>query len=128
MSDKLDEMVPVVAITVKPMSLATRLAAAASAKSQPVKMAAPAQLQAKDEECYEDKNGNVVPCKKCAKNMEKNKVANNKYIGMREKALIVNFLKSINEKNYAQAHKYLKNIMETKLANRIAKNKGVKLF
>lgn len=128
MSEKLDEMVPVVAISVKPASLAARLASTAMAKSAPVAPTIAVAQKPSDEECYEDKDGNMVPCKKCAKNMEKNKVDNNKYIGMREKALIVNFLKSINEKNYALAHKYLKNIMETKLANRIAKNKGVKLF
>lgn len=128
MSKKLDEMVPVIAIAVKPASLAARLAATAVAKSHPQRVTQGVIRKPSDEECYEDKDGNEIPCKKCTKNMEKNKVDNDKYIGMREKALIVNFLKSINEKNYALAHKYLKNIMETKLANRIAKNKGVKLF
>jgi len=52
----------------------------------------------------------------------------NKYINMSEKFLVVNFLKNLNEKNYAQAHKYLHKIMESKLASRIAKNKGIKVF
>lgn len=52
----------------------------------------------------------------------------NKYINMSEKFLVVNFLKNLNEKNYAEAHKYLHKIMESKLASRIAKNKGLRLF
>lgn len=122
--EPVQEMVPAVIVAVKPMSLASKLQSAAMAKSQPLAMT----QKVSDEECYEDKDGNMVQCKKCAKNMEKKKMSNNKYIGMQEKVLIVKFLKSVNEKNYAQAHKYLKAVMETKLASRIAKNKGVKLF
>lgn len=117
-------MVPAVVVAVKPMTLASKLQSAVMAKSRPV--AIPSQIS--DEECYEDEEANTVQCKKCDENMGKKKMSNNKYIGMQEKALIVRFLKSINEKNYAQAHKYLKAVMETKLASRIAKNKGVKLF
>jgi len=52
----------------------------------------------------------------------------NKYINMNEKFLVVNFLKNLSEKNYAEAHKYLHKIMESKLAARITKNKSVNLF
>jgi len=37
-----------------------------------------------------------------------------------EKHNIVNFLKSVNEKNYAQAHKYLKDSLDQKMKERIA--------
>jgi len=81
-----------------------------------------------DEECYEDENGEVKPCKKCAQKARVSTTGENKYIGMQEKIFVINFLKAINEKNYAQAHKYLKSIMETKLAKRIANHKNVRLF
>ena len=81
-----------------------------------------------DEECYEDEEGNMVPCKKCLKKAGNFEQEENKYKSMQEKAFVVRFLKAINEKNNAEAHKYLKQIMETKLARRIAANKGVKLF
>ena len=55
--------------------------------------------------------------------------AGNKYnTVMKERADIAQLLKNLNEKNYAQAHKYLKKIMESKLQSRIASVKGVKLF
>ena len=47
---------------------------------------------------------------------------------MQEKVYIINFLKAINEKNYAAAHKYLKNIMETKLTKKISSCKNIRLF
>lgn len=81
-----------------------------------------------DEECYEDEEGTLIPCKKCLKKAGNLEQEENKYKGMQEKAFIVKFLKAINEKNYAAAHKYLKQIMETKLSRRIAANKEVKLF
>lgn len=52
---------------------------------------------------------------------------NNKYISM-QRLNIMKFLKSLNEKNYAQAHKYLKAVMEHKLMSKIAKNKQTKIF
>jgi hypothetical protein len=52
----------------------------------------------------------------------------NKYINMSEKFLVVSFLRCLGEEKYAEAHKYLHKIMESKLAIRIAKNKGLKLF
>lgn len=36
-----------------------------------------------------------------------------------EKAKIAQFLKALNEKNYAQAHKYLKSVINEKLTKRI---------
>ena len=73
----------------------------------------------------------TLETKAAQKNSENSlKVGNeeNKYINMSEKFLVVNFLKNLNEKKYAEAHKYLYKIMESKLASRIAKNKGLKLF
>lgn len=37
-----------------------------------------------------------------------------------EKENIVNFLRSLNEKNYAQANKYLVQIMQAKITTKIA--------
>ena len=81
-----------------------------------------------DEECYEDENGEMKPCKKCKEKAQISTTGDNKYIGMQEKAYIVNFLKHLSEKNYATAHKYLKNVMETKLAKKIIQHKNVRLF
>ena len=36
-----------------------------------------------------------------------------------QKAKIAQFLKALNEKNYAQAHKYLKSVINEKLTKRI---------
>lgn len=52
----------------------------------------------------------------------------NKYIGMQQKINILKFLKCLNEKNYAQAHKYLKSVIEHKIMNRINKHKQVRVF
>lgn len=79
------------------------------------------------EECYEDESGSVKMCKKCEKE-SKNFTGNYNKYNMQERANLVNFLKQLNEKNYAEAHKYLKKVMEAKLLNRIAKNKNVRLF
>ena len=43
-----------------------------------------------------------------------------KTMNEQEKQNIVNFLKSVNEKNYAQAHKYLKDSLDQKMKERIA--------
>jgi hypothetical protein len=83
---------------------------------------------AKDEECYEDETGYVNMCKKCRKDTQNFVGAHYKYNSMQERVNIVNFLKFLNEKNYAEAHKYLKKVMEMKLAKRIALNKNVELF
>jgi len=47
---------------------------------------------------------------------------------MKERVEIVKFLKRLNEKNYAEAHKYLKKIMEAKIKHKIAANKSIKVF
>ena len=88
----------------------------------------PAVVVAKDEECYEDETGYVNMCKKCRKDTQNFVGAHYKYNSMQERVNIVNFLKFLNEKNYAEAHKYLKKVMEMKLAKRIALNKNVELF
>jgi len=87
-----------------------------------------AVVVAKDEECYEDKTGYVNMCKKCRKDSQNFVGAHYKYNSMQERVNIVNFLKFLNEKNYAEAHKYLKKVMEMKLAKRIALSKNVRLF
>lgn len=90
----------------------------------------------KEEAC--EKCGCEENCEECGCDYCKQKVVQkkrdlgsleNKYnIEMKERVEIVKFLKHLNEKNYAEAHKYLKNIMEAKLSKRIAANKGVKVF
>jgi len=90
----------------------------------------------KEEAC--EKCGCEENCEECGCNYCKQKVVQkkrdlgsleNKYnIEMKERVEIVKFLKHLNEKNYAEAHKYLKNIMEAKLSKRIAASKGVKVF
>lgn len=47
---------------------------------------------------------------------------------MSEKSNIVNFLRSLSEKNYAQANKYLVQIMQDKISSRIATQGKGKLF
>jgi hypothetical protein len=57
------------------------------------------------------------------------KAQENKYnIEMKDRIEIINFLKRLNEKNYAEAHKYLKKIMESRVKQRIASHKGIKVF
>jgi len=51
-----------------------------------------------------------------------------KYISMEQRTNILKFLKHLNEKNYAEANKYLKNLMEQKLMARIQKQKNVRIF
>lgn len=102
------------------------LAAQLAMKSR--KRMQPAVVVAKDEECYEDETGYVNMCKKCRKDTQNFVGAHYKYNSMQERVNIVNFLKFLNEKNYAEAHKYLKKVMEMKLAKRIALNKNVELF
>lgn len=65
---------------------------------------------------------------KNAKKITNSEPPAHKYMGMQEKINVLKFLKHLNEKNYAQAHKYLKSIMEQKLMNRINKNKNVRVF
>ena len=79
----------------------------------------PADCGCEDEECS---------CKKVVEKPVNLPKQMNKYIDMAERANIVRFLKNLNEKNYAGAHKYLKQIMESKLQKRISSFKGIKLF
>lgn len=60
--------------------------------------------------------------------VEKLATESHKYTSMSHRVNILKFLKCLNEKNYAAAHKYLKSIMEQKIANRIAKCKNTKVF
>jgi hypothetical protein len=132
MSNELKEMAPVAVIArVVPAAtavsgannLVNSLAAKLASKTQKPEASEPHT----DEECYEDETGNVKMCKKCEKESRNFTGNYNKY-NMQERVNLVKFLKQLNEKNYAEAHKYLKKVMESKLVNRIAKNKNVRLF
>ena len=132
MSNELKEMAPVAVIArVVPAAtavsgannLVNSLAAKLASKTQKPEASEPHT----DEECYEDETGNVKMCKKCEKESRNFTGNYNKY-NMQERVNLVKFLKQLNEKNYAEAHKYLKKVMEYKLVNRIAKNKNVRLF
>jgi hypothetical protein len=108
------------------MSLAKVLAKKVAFKNQPCQ----------SEDCEECGCGGSapmpvrIPAKKVVLRVTKlsNGGINNLGENMSEKMLISSFLRNINEKNYAQAHKYLKTIVENKLMNRIKNNKGVKVF
>jgi len=132
MSNELKEMAPVAVIArVVPAAtavsrannLVNSLAAKLASKTQKPEASEPHT----DEECYEDETGNVKMCKKCEKE-SRNLTGNYNKYNMQERVNLVKFLKQLNEKNYAEAHKYLKKVMESKLVNRIAKNKNVRLF
>ena len=125
-------MMPVV-IKVAASSLADKLQSAKEkpelngVDSKPEILNMVKKVMGNDEECYEDEGGHIKMCKKCAKKSQNFTGNHNKY-NMQERINLVNFLKQLNEKNYVEAHKYLKKIMEAKLANRIAKNKNMRLF
>jgi hypothetical protein len=112
-----------------PIAVVARIATEPVEKSLDQKLANKIkdEVVTKSEECYEDETGNVRMCKKCEQK-SRNFVGNYNKYNMQERVNLVNFLKQLNEKNYAEAHKYLKKVMESKLANRIAKNKNVRLF
>jgi hypothetical protein len=57
-----------------------------------------------------------------------NNTDNSMKTNVSEKANIVNFLRKLSEKNYAQANKYLVQIMQDKISSRIASQKKVNLF
>jgi hypothetical protein len=57
-----------------------------------------------------------------------NNTDNSMKTNVSEKANIVNFLRKLSEKNYAQANKYLVQIMQDKISSRIASQKKGKLF
>ena len=117
--------VAVMAVSTKPNP---ELAKVLALKTLKKNIPASTELPAKDEECYEDETGYVHMCKKCRKNSQDFVGAHYKYNSMQERVNIVSFLKHLNEKNYAEANKYLKKVMESKIAKRIALNKNVRLF
>lgn len=57
-----------------------------------------------------------------------NNTDNSMKTNVSEKSNIVNFLRKLSEKNYAQANKYLVQIMQDKISSRIAAQKKGKLF
>jgi hypothetical protein len=108
-----------VAATEAGAGLAGRLAAQAGAQHITKKLLGDSENNTEEAEETKEKNSEK------SKNLKEEK---NKYIHMGEKYLIANFLKNLNEKNYAEAHKYLKKIMESKLTTRVAAHKKVSLF
>lgn len=61
-----------------------------------------------------DKDGNKKESMKKAAKDKKNKKV------VKENVLIANFIKCVSEKNYAEANKYLKQVIENKLMERIS--------
>lgn len=57
-----------------------------------------------------------------------NNADNSMKTNVSEKLNIVNFLRKLSEKNYAQANKYLVQIMQDKITSRIATQGKGKLF
>lgn len=123
---KINEMAPI-AIVARVVPTAIRVAPTAASLASKLTGNMQDKEVVSDEECYEDEQGNVKMCKKCEQK-SKNFTGNYNKYNMQERANLVNLLKQLNEKNYAEAHKYLKKVMESKLTNRIAKNKNVRLF
>lgn len=61
-----------------------------------------------------DKDGNKKESmKKAAKDKKKKKI-------VKENVLIANFIKCVSEENYAEANKYLKQVIENKIMERIS--------
>jgi hypothetical protein len=104
------------------MSLSKVLAKKVAFKNNP--------CMGEDREKYVYNNSAPLTAKKIVLRITKlgEKGINNLGENMSDNTLIINFLKSINEKNYARAHKYLKRLVENKLMNKIKNIKGVKLF
>jgi hypothetical protein len=146
MSKPIEEAVPLVAALAGRLAggavastagegLAGRLAAGLASKAAEHKVE---QMMDHEKEeacdtCGCEENCEETGCDSCRQKVAQKKrdleAIKNKYnIEMKERVEIVQFLKHLNEKNYALAHKYLKNIMEAKLSKRIAANKGVKVF
>lgn len=57
-----------------------------------------------------------------------NNTVNSMKTNASEKSNIVNFLRKLSEKNYAQANKYLVQIMQDKISSRISAQGKGKLF
>ncbi len=73
-----------------------------------------------------DKDGNKTESmKKAAKDKKQNKGKKNV---VKESALISNFIKCVAEENYAEANKYLKQVIESKLQAKIAQAISTTLF
>jgi hypothetical protein len=150
MSKQLNEFVPALAAIAGELAgaevaatagegLAGRLAAGAASKAVSNKVEdilskkGENETEEAGESCECKENGEEAGCDCCRQKVVQKKrdlgTLKNKYnIEMKERIEIVKFLKHLNEKNYAEAHKYLKNIMDAKLQKRIAANKGVKVF
>jgi hypothetical protein len=132
MSQPIEEIAPVIAGALAGAAaeelgagLAGRLIATTLAKTAAEKMSTHSD-ESNECKCGENEE---CGCKKVVQNPANYMPAGNKYnTVMKERADIAQLLKNLNEKNYAQAHKYLKKIMESKLQSRIASVKGVKLF
>ena len=132
MSQPIEEIAPMVAGALAGaaaeelgVGLAGRLIATTLAKTAAEKMSTQSDESNECKWCENEECG----CKKVVQNPANYMPAGNKYnTVMKERADIAQLLKNLNEKNYAQAHKYLKKIMESKLQSRIASVKGVKLF
>lgn len=108
------------------VGLAGRLIATTLAKTAAEKMSAQSEDESEECKCGENEE---CGCKKVVQNPADYMPAGNKYnTVMKERTHIAQLLKNLNEKNYAEAHKYLKKIMESKLQSRIASVKGIKLF
>jgi len=133
MSQPIEEIAPMVAGALAGAAaeqlgagLAGRLIATTLAKTAAEKMSAQSGDESNECKCGENEE---CGCKKVVQNPADYMPVGNKYnTVMKEHADIAQFLKNLNEKNYAQAHKYLKKIMESKLQSRVASVKGVKLF
>lgn len=145
MSKKITEAAPIIAALAGRLAggvvtsaagegLAGRLAAGVASKA--VENKVEDMISNKEEACEScgcEENCEQIGCDSCKQKVVQKKrdleAAKNKYnIEMKERVEIVKFLKHLNEKNYAVAHKYLKTIMEAKLQKRIAATKGSKLF
>ena len=132
MSQPIEEIAPMVAGALAGaaaeelgVGLAGRLIATTLAKTAAEKMSTQSD-ESNECKCGENEE---CGCKKVVQNPANYMPAGNKYnTVMKERTHIAQLLKNLNEKNYAQAHKYLKKIMESKLQSRIASVKGVKLF
>lgn len=76
-----------------------------------------------------DKDGNKKESmKKAAADKKKTPVAKKKKKIVKESVLIANFIKCISEEKYAEANKYLKQVIEDKIMKRISQSIKPTLF
>jgi len=133
MSNKLSEAAPLIPAMA---GLAGRLAAGVAIDAATKKIDQMLSQNHKEEACEScgcEENCEEIGCISCRQKAVQKKrdlgPLENKYnIQMKERAEIVRFLKHLSEKNYAEAHKYLKKVMESKIKSKIAEQKGVKIF